>query len=50
MDELKENSNIIISGHILIRDTETEEVLLNVSESSLVNIVSDKKGNNNDER
>lgn len=43
MKDLKENSSIIITGHILIRDTETNEILLNKSESSLIDDTVDDK-------
>ena len=36
MVKLEDNGNIIITGHLLITDTETGEVLLSKSESSLV--------------
>jgi len=42
MDNLKEEGNIIIAGHIMIRDIDSGEVLLNKSESSLT----DKTVNN----
>jgi len=35
MNDIKENGSVIIAGHILIRDRETKEILLNKSESSL---------------
>ena len=35
MNDIKENGSVIITGHILIRDKETNEILLNKSESSL---------------
>jgi len=50
MTDLKENGSVIISGHILIRDTETKEILLNKSESSLINNAHNKKGDTKDER
>ncbi len=42
MSDIKENTNVIITGHILIRDKETNEILLNKSESSLT-LIQDKK-------
>lgn len=44
MTELKEHNGVLITGHILIRDKETDEILLNKSESSMVND-NIKKGN-----
>ena len=43
MDNLKEEGNIIIAGHIMIRDKDTGEVLLNKSESSLADKTLNKK-------
>ena len=43
MDNLKEEGNIIIGGHILIRDKISGEVLLNKSESSLKDKTINKK-------
>jgi len=45
MDKLIEKGNVIVSGHIIIRDTETGKILLNKSESSLI----DKKGKDDNE-
>lgn len=28
---MKDNGNILVTGHVLIRDTETQEVLVNTS-------------------
>jgi hypothetical protein len=36
MSDFNDKGVIIITGHILIRDTETEEILLNKSECSLI--------------
>lgn len=36
MSNFKDDGNIIITGHLVIRDRETGKVLLNKSESSLV--------------
>lgn len=36
MVDTLENANVIITGHILIRDTVTGEVLVNKSESSII--------------
>ena len=41
MNDIKENGSVIITGHILIRDRETNEILLNKSESSLT-LIQDK--------
>ena len=41
MVDALENANVIITGHILIRDTVTGEILVNKSESSIIN--SDEK-------
>ena len=46
MDNLKEKGNIIIAGHILIRDKDSGEVLLNKSESSLTDKTMNKKKDN----
>ncbi len=43
MDNFKEKGNIIIGGHILIRDKNSGEVLLNKSESSLADKTTNKK-------
>lgn len=43
MDNLKEKGNIIIAGHILIRDKDSGEILLNKSESSLVDTTINNK-------
>lgn len=36
MADLTDKGKIVITGHILIYDTETKEILINESESSLV--------------
>ena len=36
MTDFNDKGNIIITGHLLIRDTETGKVLLSKSESSLI--------------
>lgn len=36
MKEYDDKGNIIITGHLLIRDTETGKILLSKSESSLI--------------
>ena len=43
MDNFKEEGNIIIAGHILIRDTDSGKILLNKSESSLTDKTVNKK-------
>ena len=48
MSDFKDNGNIIITGHVLIRDTETGKVLFSKSESSLIKeVTNNNEGNNN---
>lgn len=36
MADVLDNANVIITGHLVIRDTETGEILVNKSESSII--------------
>ncbi len=49
MDDSLDNANVIITGHILIRDSDTGEILVNKSESSIISS-NEKTQNKNGEK